>query len=420
MQFPEINRLGDNVADTESAWSIYKKISPRIDGQSIYSFKYASDGKSVIVGTSDFNLFRIRLSDGSQIWKTPAKMMYQKEFDGPSIYDVSLDGKYFLSFGQTDPKVQASERFLVLRSADKGDVVRSFAVESSLFYSQSAAIDHRYPGAEEEQSRIEAGLGFPWILTIAEAKFIEGGKKILASYKNNMDGPNFYDRRLIIYDTATGKKLNDFQLTCDKATANWDQPAGFEIAHIQFPFAYSSKKKTLLFGTAHGRIHEIDEMSMSKGMSIPMVENKPSGKVVYTPLSDAEDMEVKDRQTVRSVALSPDNKVAFVSAGTEGGYIQVYAYDLEAKHELFRSSQFDAGTLLAPSSDTLVIGGMFSSARFFIVDVKKGKLIFSADEDENYIHPQIFATNPGQREVAGLNAQGGLSILRPKGNISAW
>jgi WD40 repeat protein len=418
--FPEIARLEDNPVEAETAWRVQKTLDINTNGENVFSIKYHPDGKSLIIGTTDFNIFRIRLSDGSQIWKASAKMMFQKEFDGPEIYDVSPDGKYFLSLGQARPEVQASERFLVLRSLDKGQVVKNFPVEQSLFYSERANINYRYPGAEEEQRRIESELGFNWILTIDQATFIEGGKKILASYKHNMEGANFYDRRLVLYDTATGKKLNDFQLTCDPTTANWDQPAGFEIAHIQFPFTYSNKKKTILLGTSHGRIHEVDESTMAKNIKIPLVEKKPAGNVVYIPLSDSEDLATKDRQSVRSIALSPDGRILYVSAGIEGGYIQLYAFDLESKKELFRSTLFDAGKLIAPSNDILVIGGMFSSAKFFIADIKSGHLVFAAENEENYVHPQIFATNPLFKEVAGLRGGNRIAIIRPSVSDFPW
>jgi len=420
LRFPKIKREGTNIAPVNSAWKVIRQIEPDLDGESIFSLRYHADGKSVIIGTTNFNLFRIDLESGKKLWKAPAKMMYQKEFDGPEIFDVSYDGKHFLSFGMSNPEVQASERFLVLRSANNGNILKKFPVLQSLFYSERAAVDYRYPGTEEEKRREEDGIGFNWIMTIDSAMFIEGGKKILATYKHNMDGPHFYDRRLIIYDTSSGKKLQDFQLVADPETANFDQPGGFEIGHFQFPYAYSSSNKSVLFGTSHGRIHEIDESIMTKNFNTPLIEDKACGKIIYIPKSDSPDLDIKDRQSVRGLAISPNGKNIFVSAGTEGGYIQFYAFNKDTKKEIFRSSFFDAGKVKSPSDSIVVLGGMFSSAKFFIADVSTGQLLFSSDEEENYVNPNIFDTHPTRKEVIGLSSGNHISIIRPNGQESSW
>lgn len=333
--FPTINREGRNATDPNAAWQIQSRITPEIDGQNIFSILYHSDGKSAIIGTTDFYIYRINLLDGSLIWKVQAKMYYQKEFDGPTIFDVSPDGKTFLSFGQTDPNLQSSERFLVIRSSDNGNITRKFPAEFSVFYSHTADIDYRYPGDESKQNREAAGLSPNWIQTIDSAKYIDGGKRILVSYKHNMDGPHFYDRRLVIYETNSGKKINEYQLTSDPNSADWTQPAGFEIAHLQFPYQYVNKRNTIIYGNAHGRIHEINESIMVQNSNIPLVEEKFAGPIVYIPLSSSPDLETNDRQTIRSLTVSPDGKMLYCSAGIEGGYIQVYGYNLETKKKCF-------------------------------------------------------------------------------------
>ncbi|MCE9599308.1 MAG: hypothetical protein K8S54_15195 [Spirochaetia bacterium] len=418
IRFPRVDRLNDNAVDASTAWKIVRRLEPQIQDQNIFSIKYHPDGKSVIIGTTDFFIFRVSLEDGRMLWKTEARMQYQKEFDGPAIYDVSPDGKYFLSFGQTKPDVQASERFLVIRSSDNGSVVKRFPVELSTFYSVTAEKDHRY-SATEEAERLESGTGFPWILTIADAKFVENGNRIVASYMGNMEGQNFYDRRLIIYDATTQKKINDMQLTADPKTAVWEQPGGFEVGHIQFPFLYNPQKKSLLFGTAHGRIHEIDPSEMLSNNKTPLVENKTAGKVLFTPLSTSGDMAEKDKQTLRYLAYSPDRKTVFASAGTEGGYIQLYAFDYSTRKEIFHSTLFDAGRLLAPSGDILVVGGIFSSGKFLIADVRMGKLVF-ASQGEEHVSESIFDTNPAFREVAALVGGNTIALIRPGNSEARW
>lgn len=419
-KFPTIPKEGVEVTNPSRSWQIQNTITPEIDGQTIYSIRYHTDGKSAILGTSDFYIYRISLLDGSMLWKTEAKMMYQKEFDGPKIFDVSPDGKTFLSFGQTDPNEQSSERFLLIRSADNGRITKSFQPEFSTFYSITADIDYRFPGEESKQNRIESGLSPNWILTIDSAKFIDQGKRILASYKHNMDGPHFYDRRIIIYDTSSGKTLHDFQLTSDPNTADWSQPAGFEIAHFQFPYQYIEKRKSILYGNAHGRIHELSESTMDQNTKISLVEEKPAGPIIYIPRSDSEDIEVKDRQTIRSLAVTPDGNFFFCSAGVESGYIQVYGFHLSAKKEMFRSHLLDVGEILAPSSQILVLGSFTSSGKFYIIDTQKGEILFVSNDDENYIHPNLFTTHPKQKEVLALSTGNKIVILRPQGGTSPW
>ncbi|TGM01955.1 hypothetical protein [Leptospira jelokensis] len=418
--FPKVQNEGASVSNPNLSWQIQTRITPSIDGQNIFSIRYHSDGKSALIGTTDFYLYRISLVDGSLIWKTEAKMQYQKEFDGPKIFDVSPDGQFFLSFGQTDPNSQSSERYLVIRSSANGSIMKSFPAENSLFYSVTADIDYRYPGDESKTNREEAGLSPNWILTIDNAKFIENGKKILVSYKHNMEGPNFYDRRFMIYDTATGNKLNDFQLTADPNSADWTQPAGFEIAHLQLPFQYIQKRNSILYGNAHGRIHEITPSVMNQNMSIEIVEEKPAGPIVYIPRSDSEDIETKDRQTIRSVAITPDGNHLFCSAGVETGFIQLYGFNLSTKKEMFRSSFFDAGEIYAPSNQILIIGGLYSTGKVYIVDTKLGELLFVSNDDESYIHPNLLAVHPKQKEVLGLSTGNQIVILRPQGGSSPW
>ena len=67
LRFPPVNRNGSNAVDAASAWRVAERVKPQIDGQSIYSFKYLPDGQSVIIGTTDFFLFRVRLSDGAKL-----------------------------------------------------------------------------------------------------------------------------------------------------------------------------------------------------------------------------------------------------------------------------------------------------------------------------------------------------------------
>lgn len=420
LRFPAVSRNGENTADAASAWLVAARIKPQIDGQSIFSFKYLPDGQSVIIGTTDFFIFRVRLSDGAQLWKAPAKMMFQKEFDGPEIYDVSPDGRNFLSAGQTQPDVQASPRFLAMRSCNDGSVVKNFASEHSTLYSKTANKDHRYPGDAAAKEHLDSGLGGYWQMSIDSARFIDGGRRVVASYRNNMDGVHFYDRRLIIYELS-GRKSADVQVVADKQSANWDQPAGFDIGHFQLPYAYNPRKKSLLFGTAHGRVHEMDATAMAKNQRTALVEEKPAGTVIFTPLSTSDDMQTKDRQSSRGFALSPDGKTGFISAGFEGGYIQLYAFDTASRRELFHSALFDAGRLMAPAADILVVGGMFSGARFLIADIKTGKLVFvTQDNGDEYVNPSIFDTNPAGREVAGLGVGNTLLLMRPQTGAIRW
>lgn len=421
IRFPAVERLEQSRVDARSAWKIVRRIEPRIDGQNIYSLKVHPDGKSVIVGSTDFFIFRVSLSDGRMLWKTEAKMKYQKEFDGPEIYDISPDGKTFLSSGQTRPEEQASERFLVIRSCADGSIVRSFPVERSVFYSKSANVDYRYPGPEEEKERNEAGLAPNWILTLAEARFVEGGAKIIASFRHNMEGPNLYDRRLIVFEAQSGRKVSEMQLTCDRETANWEQPAGFEIGHNTLPFLYNPKRKSLIFGTAHGRIHEIEPAEMTRNQKIEAVEDKTPGKVLFVPVSTSEDMAEKDRQTIRYLAASPDGKTIFASAGTEAGFIQLYAFDYATKKEMFHSTLFDAGRILAPSADILVVGGIFSSGKFQIADIRSGRLVFAPEAgDDDAVSVSIFDTNPAFREVAALSRGNTIALIRPGSAETPW
>lgn len=406
--------------DPKIAWQIQNSLVLDTNGENIFSFQYLPDGKSIILGTTDFNLYRIQLKDGSQIWKANAKMMFQKEYDGPAIFDISPDGKSFLSFGQTDPNIQASERFLVLRSTDNGQIQKSFPVIQSEFHSLTAAIDYRFPGEEEAKQREEAELGMNWIMTIDRAVFIHGGKRILASYKHNMEGPNFYDRRFIIYDTKSGKALLDYQLTCDPETANWDQPAGFEIAHFQLPFVYSENRKSILFGTAHGRIIEITEQTMIKNKNTSLVENKLAGDVLFIPLSESEDLATKDRQTIRSLSISPDNRYLFISAGVESGYIQFHVFDLKIKKEIFISSKVEAGKIISASNDFIVIGGNHSSNDFYIIHASKGTLVFSNVGLESNLSTSNFASNPVGKEVIAVSGGNKISFLRPPGPLTPW
>ncbi|WP_233440864.1 hypothetical protein [Leptospira biflexa] len=419
-KFPNFSTQNSEVKNPNLAWQIQNRISPSIDGQNIFSIQYHTDGRSALIGTTDFYIYRISLLDGSMIWKTEAKMHYQKEFDGPKIFDVSPDGKTFLSFGQTDPNSQSSERYLVMRSSTNGSITKSFTAENSLFYSITADIDYRYPGDESKTNREEAGLSPNWILTIDNAKFIENGKKILVSYKHNMEGPHFYDRRLIIYDSISGEKLNDFQLTADPNSADWTQPAGFEIAHLQFPYQYVNKRNSIIYGNAHGRIHEITPSIMNQNMSMEIVEEKPAGPIVYIPRSDSEDLETKDRQTIRSVAITPDGNYLYCSAGVETGFIQFYGFNLTTKKEMFRSTFFDAGEIYAPSNQILIIGGLYSSGKFYIVDTQKGELLFASNDDDNYIHPHLFSVHPKQKEVLALSTGNQIVILRPQGGTTPW
>lgn len=402
----------------QSKWIQAKTLELPSGVGNVYSLKYHADGKSAIIGTTDFQILRISITNGKLIWKITEKMMFKKEFDGFEIFDVSPNGQSFLSFGMTDPKEQTSERTLVIRSSADGHILREIPTEHSLFYSETANIDYRYPGKEAEREREEAGLGRNWILTIDKAVFIDSGKKILASYKHNMDGPHFYDRRLIIYDSTSGKKLSDFQLVSDSATANWDQPGGFEIGHYQFPFTYS-KNNTILFGTAHGRIHEVDKQVMHENINASLVENKPFGKILYIPQSDSEDFEIKDRQSVRGLALSPDGKKIYLSAGTESGSIQVYGYNLESKKEFFRSEFLDTGDIKCPSNQILVLGGIFSTAKLTILDIEAGEILFSGDGDV-YVHSTIFDTHPNKREILGLGSGNKLIFLQPETGAEAW
>lgn len=94
-KFPTIPKEGAEVTNPSRSWQIQNTITPEIDGQTIYSIRYHTDGKSAILGTSDFYLYRISLLDGSMLWKTEAKIMYQKEFDGPKYKDQSCARKSF-------------------------------------------------------------------------------------------------------------------------------------------------------------------------------------------------------------------------------------------------------------------------------------------------------------------------------------
>ncbi len=421
LKFPHIERLGENPVNSAAPWKVVNRITPDIEEQTIYSFKYHPDGKSVIIGTSDFIIYRVSLENGKMLWKAEAKMMFQREFDGPYIYDVSPDGRYFLSIGQTRPDVQASERFLVMRSCDDGRIVRRFPAVQSLFWSMSADIDYRYPGKEEEIRRTEAGIGFNWIMTIEDAKFIDGGRRIVAQYEHNMTGADFYDKRIMIYNTQSGRKENDMQLAADPETANWDQPAGFDIAHLQFPWVYNAKRKSLIFGTAHGRIHEMDSATMVRNMREPLVEKKPAGNILFVPISTSPDMQVKNMQTSRYMAISPDGRTVYVSAGYGGGDIQLYAFDYASRSEIFHSSLFDAGRLIAPSNDILVVGGLDMQSKLLIVDVRTGTLLFSPEDlSEDNVSTSIFETNPKFREVAGIARGGVITLIRPDNREVAW
>lgn len=87
---------------------------------------------------------------------------------------------------------------------------------------------------------------------------------------------------------------------------------------------------------------------------------------------------------------------------------------------MFRSSFFDAGELVSPSNDILVIGGLYSSGRFHIVDTKKGILLFASNDEDNYIHPHLFSVHPKQREILALSSGNQLFILRPQGPVLPW
>ncbi|WP_244242608.1 hypothetical protein [Leptospira bouyouniensis] len=77
-KFPQFQNDGPSVTNTNLSWQIQTRITPAIDGQNIFSIQYHSDGKSALIGTTDFWIYRISLVDGSLIWKTEAKMHYQK------------------------------------------------------------------------------------------------------------------------------------------------------------------------------------------------------------------------------------------------------------------------------------------------------------------------------------------------------
>ena len=131
-------------------------------------------------------------------------------------------------------------------------------------------------------------------------------------------------------------------------------------------------------------------------------------------------MQTKDRQTSRHLTLSPNGKIAFISAGFEGGYVQLYTFDLGSRREIFHTTLFDAGRLLAPANDTLVVGGIFSGAKFLIADLQAGRLLFvSEDNSAEYVHPAIFDTNPLTREVAGLGTGATILLLRSP-QPSSW
>ncbi len=408
------------MVDENSRWLIQNPIDLDLDGETIYSLGYHPDGKSILVGTSDFNLFRIRTEDGAKIWKSPAKMMFQKEFDGPEIFDVSLDGKTFLSFDQTNREIQSSERFLVVRSAENGKILKRFPVENSTFHSITAAIDYRYPGPEEEKRRIESELGFNWILTIDKAVFIEGGKKILATYKHNMDGPNFYDRKFIFYETTSSKKLNEYQIISDPATANWDQPAGFEIAHFNLPFVYSEKRKAIIYGNSHGRVILVNETTLQKNKQAPLVENKFVGEILFIPKSDSDELETKDRQSIRSLTLSPDGRYLFLSAGYEQGFIQFHVIDLDLKKEIYKSSKAELGEMKSPSNQYLVASGYKSSNDFFLLDSQEGKILFSSELSDPPIGVRTFSINPKWKEILLLSGANKVTFIRPAGNMNVW
>lgn len=87
---------------------------------------------------------------------------------------------------------------------------------------------------------------------------------------------------------------------------------------------------------------------------------------------------------------------------------------------MFRSSFFDAGDVFAPSNQILVIGGLYSSGKVYIVDTKQGELLFVSNDDEQYIHPHLIAIHPKQKEVLGLSTGNQIVILRPQGGSSPW
>src|SRR5262249_12950663 len=154
----------------------------------------------------DFNIYLFDLRARKIIWKVENKMKYEAEFDGPRLFDVSPDGKTFLTQWQIDPLKQGSERALLMRSLSDGAIVKKFDPEESRFYSVTASVDYRKPSAAVQKERADAGLGKNWVYTVDAARFIENGTQIIVGYQHNMEGPNLYDRSVKIYDAA-GKKL---------------------------------------------------------------------------------------------------------------------------------------------------------------------------------------------------------------------
>lgn len=132
-----------------------------------------------------------------------------------------------------------------------------------------------------------------------------------------------------------------------------------------------------------------------------------------------------DGQNIFSILHHSDGKSAIIGT-TDFSIYRISLLDgsliwkVETKKEMFRSTFFDAGELIAPSNDILVIGGLFSSGKFNIVDTKKGILLFASNEDDNYIHPHIFSVNPKLREVLALSSTRELLILRPQGAETPW
>jgi WD40 repeat protein len=410
LRFPVVERMKDYTPQGAGVFRITERLSTGVP-ENIFSVKYLPDGKRVLVTTVDFNIYLFDLESKQVVWKVDNKMKYEAEFDGPRLFDVSPDGKYFLTQWQVEPERQGAERALLVRSTQTGAEVRRFNAEDSRFYSVSANVDYRKPSAAEQKERTEAGLGKNWVYTVDTARYIENGSQIIVGYKHNMQGPNLYDRSVKIYDAGSAKKLREFQLTCDKESANWDQPAGFTIGHLKFPFVYSAKRKSVIFGTAHGRIHEIDFATMDKNAKTPLVENKPAGKVLYNPIADSSELAEKNFQSVRFMMLSKNESVLLASAGTENYTIQIYGYNLGSKKEILKSSIFEAGRLDALGANTLVVGAS-PGGKFLIADIKEGRLLFHAGSQQ-YFSGSIFDANPVKDEVLTAESGTELVLLRP-------
>lgn len=385
-RFPAIPAAINGFNQSQSKWQVVSRHRVAgLDG-TVYSFKFLPNGTQAVVATADFRMHLVDLPSNRVVWSVSNRMNLEREFDGNTIYDVSPDGSEFLCNGQIDPESPSGERTLYIRSVKDGSVIKTLPSEFSTFYSVQADKDHRYPGKAKAQEHLDARLGPFWMLAVATAKYIEGGSQILTTWKHNMTGADFYDRRTIIYNRRSLAKLRDYQLVADPKKADFGQPAGFTTGHFWYPVVYNRAKKSTYHGTSFGRVHEMSPAAMQQNHSTALVEKKNPGQVVYIPLSDSPDMAEKDAQIIRHLSLSASGKTLYVTAGYENYLIQLYGLNTATKKEIFRTPIANVVRTDAMGDSYVIVSGQ----PFYIVNTASGEVEFvasSATFDSGMIDP---------------------------------